>query len=123
MNVHVIKTNVRTFEVDNLFSHFCSRCRYAKVFEGHSKAILNCLDVDGRLLGFDQDTDAFKNVLVDSRFDFIHSNFSNLSQYLKYHKAIPVAGGIYLIHVDVPGVGERVLKFFGGMRQSDLQGI
>ena len=59
---------------------------------GHSKAILNCLDVDGRLLGFDQDTDAFKNVLVDSRFDFIHSNFSNLSQYLKYHKAIPVEG-------------------------------
>jgi hypothetical protein len=42
---------------------------------------------------------------------------------LTNHKAIPVAGGIYLIHVDVPGVGERVLKFFGGMRQSDLQGI
>ncbi|MEY4991624.1 MAG: hypothetical protein RI948_493, partial [Bacteroidota bacterium] len=38
-------------------------------------------------------------------------------------KAIPVAGGIYLIHVDVPNVGERVLKFFGGMRQADLQGI
>jgi hypothetical protein len=42
---------------------------------------------------------------------------------LTNHKAIPVAGGIYLIHVDVPGVGERVLKFFGGMRQADLQGI
>jgi len=42
---------------------------------------------------------------------------------LTNHKAIPVAGGIYLIHVDVPNVGERVLKFFGGMRQADLQGI
>ena len=59
---------------------------------GHSKAILNCLDVGGRLLGFDQDTDACKNALVDSRFDLIHSNFSNLSQYLKYHKVIPVEG-------------------------------
>lgn len=38
-------------------------------------------------------------------------------------KAIPVAGGIYLIHVDIPDVGEKVLKFFGGMRQVDLQGI
>jgi 16S rRNA (cytosine1402-N4)-methyltransferase len=59
---------------------------------GHSKAILNCLDVGGRLLGFDQDIDTFKNALVDSRFDLIHSNFSNLSQYLKYHKVIPVEG-------------------------------
>ncbi|MDG1330742.1 MAG: T9SS type A sorting domain-containing protein [Crocinitomicaceae bacterium] len=38
-------------------------------------------------------------------------------------KAIPVAGGVYLIHVEIPGVGEKVLKFFGGMRQVDLQGI
>lgn len=38
-------------------------------------------------------------------------------------KAIPVAGGVYLIHVDIPDVGEKVLKFFGGMRQVDLQGI
>ena len=36
---------------------------------------------------------------------------------------IPIASGIYLIHVDVPGIGERVLKFFCGMRQVDLQGI
>ena len=42
---------------------------------------------------------------------------------LNNHKNIPVAGGVYLIHVDVPGIGEKVLKFFGGMRQIDLQGI
>jgi hypothetical protein len=42
---------------------------------------------------------------------------------LNNHKAIPVASGVYLIHVEVPGVGEVVLKFFGGMRQVDLQGI
>ncbi|MFK7787057.1 MAG: T9SS type A sorting domain-containing protein [Crocinitomicaceae bacterium] len=42
---------------------------------------------------------------------------------LKNWQAIPVAGGVYLIHVEVPGIGEKVLKFFGGMRQVDLQGI
>ncbi len=42
---------------------------------------------------------------------------------LNNQKGIPVAGGVYLIHVDVPGIGERILKFFGGMRQVDLQGI
>ena len=36
---------------------------------------------------------------------------------------IPIASGIYLIHVEVPGIGDRVLKFFCGMRQVDLQGI
>jgi hypothetical protein len=30
---------------------------------------------------------------------------------------------VYLIHVEVPGAGEVILKFFGGMRSVDLQGI
>ena len=43
-------------------------------------------------------------------------------------KAIPVAGGVYLIHVEIKNengdtVGDKVVKFFGGMRQVDLQGI
>jgi hypothetical protein len=38
-------------------------------------------------------------------------------------KGIPLASGVYLIHVDVPEVGEVVLKFFASMRQIDLQGI
>ena len=42
---------------------------------------------------------------------------------LNNHKGIPLASGVYLIHVDVPDIGEVVLKFFGGIRQIDLQGI
>ena len=42
---------------------------------------------------------------------------------LNNNKGIPVAGGVYLIHVEVPEIGEVILKFFGGMRQVDLQGI
>ncbi len=33
---------------------------------------------------------------------------------------IPIAGGMYLIHVDVPGIGERVIKWLGTMRPVDL---
>ena len=51
------------------------------------------------------------------------SPITSLDWDLTNFKAIPVASGIYLIHVSVPDVGERVLKFFGGMRQVDLQGI
>lgn len=39
---------------------------------------------------------------------------------LKNHAGIPVAGGIYIIHVKAPGVGERTLKFFCAMRPTDL---
>ncbi len=35
---------------------------------------------------------------------------------------IPIASGVYLIHVEVPGVGERILKAFIAMRTVDLQG-
>jgi WD40 repeat protein len=42
---------------------------------------------------------------------------------LTNYKSIPIAGGVYLIHVEVPGIGEVILKFFGGLRQVDLQGI
>ena len=33
---------------------------------------------------------------------------------------IPIAGGMYLIHISVPGIGERVVKWFGTMRPVDL---
>jgi len=51
------------------------------------------------------------------------SEITSLDWDLTNNKSIPVAGGVYLIHVEVPDVGEVILKFFGGMRQVDLQGI
>ena len=42
---------------------------------------------------------------------------------LNNHQRVPVASGVYLIHVDVPEIGERVLKAYIGVRQADLQGI
>lgn len=42
---------------------------------------------------------------------------------LKNSDNIAVAGGVYLIHVNVEGIGERVIKFFGGLRQTDLENL
>jgi hypothetical protein len=39
---------------------------------------------------------------------------------LKNAKNIPIASGTYIIHVDVPGAGEKILKWFGVMRPIDL---
>lgn len=39
---------------------------------------------------------------------------------LKNQSNIPIASGLYIIHIDVPGVGEKVLKWFGVMRPIDL---
>jgi hypothetical protein len=39
---------------------------------------------------------------------------------LKNHAGIPIAGGVYIIHVKAPNVGERTLKFFCAMRPTDL---
>lgn len=39
---------------------------------------------------------------------------------LKNEVNVPISSGVYIIHVDVPGVGEKVLKWFGVMRPIDL---
>jgi hypothetical protein len=39
---------------------------------------------------------------------------------LNNQAGIPIASGLYIIHVDVPNVGERILKWFGVIRPLDL---
>ena len=58
---------------------------------GHSRAILEKLN-GGRLIAFDQDTDAQTQLIEDERFTFVASNFKNLCRFLKYHQAYPVDG-------------------------------
>jgi hypothetical protein len=51
------------------------------------------------------------------------SEITSIDWDLNNQIGVAVSSGVYLIHVEVPGVGERVIKFFGGMRQVDLHGI
>ena len=39
---------------------------------------------------------------------------------LKNFKSVPIASGVYLIHVNAPGIGERILKWFCVLRPIDL---
>ncbi len=39
---------------------------------------------------------------------------------LKNEVGIPISSGVYIIHVNVPDVGEKVIKWFGVMRPVDL---
>ena len=42
---------------------------------------------------------------------------------MKNNADIPVSSGVYLIHVDVPGIGETIVKLFIGVRSADMQNI
>lgn len=72
---------------------------------GHSRAIMEQLGERGRLLGFDQDLDTLRNKLNDSRFTFVHSNFSFLKNFIRYYDIEAVDGiladlGVSFHHFD-----------------------
>lgn len=80
---------------------------------GHSSAILDKLGPEGRLLGMDQDLDAWGNRLDDSRFTFVHSNFSFLKNFVRYYGIDGVDGlladlGVSFHHFDA---SERGFSF------------
>lgn len=77
---------------------------------GHSRAILSHLGADGRLLGFDQDMDAWANRLNDNRFTFVHGNFAYLKNFLRYYGVEKVDGivadlGVSFHHFDAEDRG------------------
>ncbi len=51
---------------------------------GHSKAILDRLSKKGRLIAFDQDEDAKRNLIKDDRLIFIDQNFEFLKNHVQY---------------------------------------
>lgn len=72
---------------------------------GHSRAIMEHLGADGHLYGFDQDMDAWKNRIDDSRFTFVHSNFAFLKNFMRYYGVESVDGiladlGVSFHHFD-----------------------
>lgn len=60
---------------------------------GHAHAILEKLGESGKLVGFDQDADAQRNIPKDPRIIFVPHNFRHLQRFLKLHN-IDVVDGI-----------------------------
>ncbi len=50
---------------------------------GHSRAILQELGSEGRLLAFDRDADALANTIDDPRFTLIHEDFRYMKNFLR----------------------------------------
>ena len=59
---------------------------------GHSREILKRLNKDGRLLAFDQDPDAKRNLPDDERIVFVPHNFKHISRFLKLNRFEKVNG-------------------------------
>ncbi len=59
---------------------------------GHSKLILKRLNENGRLVAFDQDAAAIKNLPADKRVIFVPQNFRNIQRFLRLHKITQVDG-------------------------------
>ncbi len=80
---------------------------------GHSRAILSKLGKDGRLFSFDQDMDAYANRLDDPRWQFVHSNFRYLKNFMRYYGVEQIDGlladlGVSFHHFDA---AERGFSF------------
>jgi 16S rRNA (cytosine1402-N4)-methyltransferase len=59
---------------------------------GHSRAILKHLGANGKLIVFDQDEDAKRNLPDDERVIFVPQNFRHLQRFLRLHKHTKVDG-------------------------------
>ncbi|MGV0753654.1 16S rRNA (cytosine(1402)-N(4))-methyltransferase RsmH [Empedobacter brevis] len=59
---------------------------------GHSREILNRLDLNGKLFSFDQDVDAVRNKIDDNRFELVEQNFRFLKNNLRFRGVKQVDG-------------------------------
>jgi len=87
-----------------------------------NKCKIKIFTLNGTLVRtFDRDVSGQEDIIVNES-DFTRSKRLPYQDWdLKNQSGISVASGLYIIHVDVPGVGEKILKWFGVMRPLDLQ--
>lgn len=72
---------------------------------GHSRAIVEQLDMKGHLYGFDQDDEAVERAMKDERFTIVYSNFRFLRNFMKFYGVESVDGiladlGVSFHHFD-----------------------
>jgi hypothetical protein len=87
-----------------------------------NKCKVKIFTLNGTLIRtFDRDVSGQEDITEISS-DFVHSKrLSYLDWDLKNQSGIVIASGLYIIHIEVPGVGEKILKWFGVLRPLDLQ--
>jgi hypothetical protein len=71
-------------------------------------------DVSGQEDVYIGDTGAGTNIKQSKRIPYQDWDLKNQDN-------IPVASGLYIFYIDAPGIGEKILKWFGVMRPLDVQ--
>jgi 16S rRNA (cytosine1402-N4)-methyltransferase len=96
---------------------------------GHSQKILDNMDSQSKLFAFDQDEDAQRNAIDDSRFTLIPQNFGYLKRFMKFYKIDKVDGiladlGVSSHQFDTPDRGFSI-RFDGplDMRMNQQQAL
>jgi hypothetical protein len=79
-----------------------------------ARCIVTIYSLDGKFIR------QFKRAEVYAPYEQI---IPDLEWDLKNNKGIPVASGVYLVHINAYEQGERTLKFFGVARQFDPSGL
>lgn len=77
---------------------------------GHSRAILQQLSEQGKLYSFDQDLDTLQNAMHQENWQFVHSNFRYLRNFMDYYGVEQIDGllgdlGVSFHHFDCPERG------------------
>ena len=96
---------------------------------GHSREIVSRLSSKGHLYGFDQDADTMNNIIKDSRFTFVYSNFRYMPNFMRWYGQEKVTGiladlGVSWHHFDDSTRGFS-FRFEGpiDMRMNQKEGI
>lgn len=87
-----------------------------------NKCKIKIFTLNGTLVRtFDRDLTGQEDIFI-TKSDFVQSKRLPYQDWdMKNQSGISVASGLYIIHIDVPEVGEKILKWFGVMRPLDLQ--
>lgn len=87
-----------------------------------NKCKIKIFTLNGTLVRtFDRDVSGQEDLYLTSS-EFVHSKRVSFQDWdLKNQSGTSISSGLYVIHIDVPGVGEKILKWFGVMRPLDLQ--